>query len=334
MTPDGSPPRARRLVVALVVGALAGALAGGSILFGRGQSDFGFWWLATRVWLAGGDPYAMLPGTAAWPLPDRLFYPLPTLVVTVPVAWLPLPWAAAVGVGAASALLAWALTRDAWWRLLLLVNPTFVMAVKVGQWTPLLTATALLPAASFLTAVKPTLGAAVLAYRPTVRAFLTAAASAAAFAALTLALVPTWPARWLANLPHVVSHPAPLATGVGLLVLLALPQWREREARLLVAYAAVPQLLFFADQLPLGLVARTRGEARFLSACGLAAWAAWFAPLRDDSLYVLEAAPWVLAGVYLPALLVVVRRAAWVRTLGARVERHGSGTEHREGPTP
>lgn len=72
--------------------------------------------------------------------------------------------------------------------------------------------------------------------------------------------------------------------------------------------ACAPQLLFFADQLPLGLVARTRGEAVGLAACGVIAFAAWWAFLKEGDPYVLEAQRFVMAGVYLPALVVVLRR--------------------------
>jgi hypothetical protein len=72
--------------------------------------------------------------------------------------------------------------------------------------------------------------------------------------------------------------------------------------------ACVPQLLYFADQLPLWLVARTRREALVLSATSLIAWlVALQAFRRPGGNPAFESDALVLAGVYLPALLIVLR---------------------------
>jgi hypothetical protein len=70
--------------------------------------------------------------------------------------------------------------------------------------------------------------------------------------------------------------------------------------------ACVPQLLFFADQLPVYLVARTRTQMAALALCSAVAWLAWFVQLRNGDLYVMRAAPYVMLGVYAPALLLVL----------------------------
>lgn len=291
------------MVVAAVLALTAGSYVAFCFATAGVPPDFEFWWRGSRLLLAGIDPYVQVPGTPPWPLPDRLFYPLPTLLLSAPVAPLSLAAAGAVAMGAAVGALAYALTRNGWWRLWALASPAFVMALKVGQWSPLLCVAALVPALGGLAVVKPTLGAAVLAYRLDWRGALAAAALAAA----SLAVLPAWPREWLANLRYVDSHPAPVATW-GAFALLGLLRWRQPEARLLVAMACVPQLLYFADQLPLALVARTPSEAKFLAGCGIAAWAGWMFRLAPGDYYVLDAAPWVLGGVYLPALLVVLRR--------------------------
>ncbi|GLC26692.1 hypothetical protein [Roseisolibacter agri] len=284
-------------------------------------SDFEFWWRAARLYLAGGDPYLQLPGTPAWPLPDRFYYPMPTVLATIPVAWMPLPAAGATLMGLASGALASLLVRGGWWRLWALAGPGFIMALKFGQWTPLLCVAYLAPRAGGLAVLKPTLGAALLAARWNVRGALVATL----VALLSVAALPTWPMAWLRNLDHVHAHPAPVTTAIGAFALLALLRWRRPEAWLLALYACVPQLLFFADQLPLALVARTKGEAQLLAACGLTAWLVWMARLETGDLFVLAAAPYVLVGLYLPALLLVLRRpndgalpvwadAAWMRS--------------------
>lgn len=268
-------------------------------------TDMEFWWRASRLWLHGVDPFLARPHTAIWPLPDRLYYPMPALIFMVPFAELSLRIAGAFFVGASSAWLCWMLSESGAWRLWLLATPAFVMAVRLGQWSPLITAAALVPSAGFLLSSKPTLGLAAFFYHPRWRA----AIGIAVVLAVSVAVLPTWPVEWLSNLHSVRSHPAPIATPFGWLLLLALLRWRQPEARLLVAMACVPQLLFFADQLVLGLVARTKAEAEFYAGCGIAASLVWLLRLspHDPNLTGL-AAPYVMLGCYLPALALVLHR--------------------------
>lgn len=301
------PSRRARAIVSLGLALLSGvgaAFAAARTIGTTVPGDFEFWWRATRLWASGANPYAGVPNTPAWPLPDQLFYPMPALVLTWPLHALDLPLAAGVFIACSTGLLAWALSASGWWRLWLLASAPFAMAVKLGQWSPLLTAAAILPAAGIALAAKPTLGLALAAYRLDKRII----AGAALFGVATLALRPTWPGEWLHNLQFVVTHPPPIATPLGVVLLLALLRWRQPEARLLFALACVPQLLFFADQLAVGLVARTRSELTALVALQLAAWLAWWSWVGPNDAYVDFAAPFVMVGVYLPALVVVLRR--------------------------
>jgi hypothetical protein len=70
--------------------------------------------------------------------------------------------------------------------------------------------------------------------------------------------------------------------------------------------SCTPQILFFADQLPLQLVARTRRQSALLAAASLLAFGGWYAFVQSGDLYVLEAAPWVMTLLYLPALAVLL----------------------------
>jgi hypothetical protein len=268
-------------------------------------TDLEFWWRASRLLLHGVDPFLMQPHTPLWPLPDRLYYPMPALIFMLPLAELSLRLAGALFVGISSAWLSWVLTESGAWRLWLFATPAFVMSVRLGQWSPLITAAALVPSAGFLLSSKPTLGFAAFFYRPTWRG----AIGVVVILGASVALWPAWPVEWLANLHAVRSHPSPIETPFGWLLLLALLRWRQPEARLLVAMACVPQLLFFADQLALGLVARTKAEAEFYAGCGLAASLVWLLRLspHDPNLTGL-AAPYVMLGCYLPALAIVLHR--------------------------
>jgi hypothetical protein len=97
-------------------------------------------------------------------------------------------------------------------------------------------------------------------------------------------------------------------TALGCVTVLAVVCWREREARLLLTMACVPQLLFFADQLPLALVARSTREAVLLSAIGMAAWCGWWWASRGHTTYVAMAAPYVIVGTYWPCLALTLYR--------------------------
>lgn len=257
--------------------------------------DFTVLWQAARLWVTGRDPYALRPCC--------LFYPLPALMVVWPVHWLSHAVAAMVFVAVPAGLLAWRLSRDALWPLLALASPNFVMAIVLGQWTPWLVLAIFWPALGFLLASKPTLGLACFAARPTWRGVL----SGAAILLLSLLLMPRWPAEWLHNLNAVSEHPAPIATPAGGILLLALLRWRRTDARLLVVMSCVPQLLLFADQLPLMFVARSRREAALLAIGGWLAAGFWF--VRESTKFgaVPFAAPYVMAGCYLPALWIVLR---------------------------
>jgi hypothetical protein len=78
---------------------------------------------------------------------------------------------------------------------------------------------------------------------------------------------------------------------------------------LLVAMACVPQLMYFADQLPLWLIPRTRRESIALSATSVVAWAAALINATNRGQpAAFSSEVFVLLGVYLPVLLMVLRR--------------------------
>lgn len=271
-------------------------------------TDYEYLWRGARLWKAGVDPYAVRPRAAwlhVWPLMDRLFYPLSALMVVFPFALLSQGISQVLFIGLASGLLAWRLTRDALWPLLIFITPAFWMAAFLGQWSPWLTLGALVPGAGFLLTCKPTLGLACFCYRPTWRAV----ASGAAILLVSLVLMPTWPREWLQNLDYVQHHPPAILTPGGWILALAALRWRQREARFLLAYACVPQLLFFADQLPLFLVARTRREGWFYTLAGGVVGAIWIARHFMKPSAVQLSGPYVMLGCYVPALWIVLRRA-------------------------
>jgi hypothetical protein len=220
--------------------------------------------------------------------------------------------------GAASgALLAWAVTKDGYQRLPLFLSPAYLWCVATGQWGALLMAAALMPALGWVATVKPTLGLAMLSYRPSRLAL----ALCVLVMAVSLTVRPTWVAEWLhATSQERGNYDVPItATIAGPLILAALLRWRRPEARLLVLMACVPQSFFFYDQVPLWLVPATFGQTALLTAVawvGRLAYGAEVAPLlaatpRDFPPVPVLAAiakPYIVALIYLPCVLLVLRR--------------------------
>jgi hypothetical protein len=299
------PARGARVVVALLLGAVAAAYVLAGSLTPGWTPDSVYPLRAAQLLMDGVNPYHALPGGLPDPFLAPLYYPLTTAIAVLPVAGLDTVAATALLMGASVALLAYALTARGWWWLYALATGPLVMAVRFGQWSPLVTAAALLPAWSgVLLTLKPNLGLPVLLYAPSWGRLW----AAAGFTLLSLALLPRWPLDWLHAAGQLVGHPPPVLLPGGALALLALTRWRRPEARLVVAMACVPQLLFFADQLPLWLVARTRREllawavVSFLGIAGHGLTAP-VGPGRTEA-----AAPWVLLTCYLPAVVMVLRR--------------------------
>jgi hypothetical protein len=266
--------------------------------------DFLAFWYAARAFLHGLDPYLVTPSAAPYFVNDRFFYPFPSVLAIVPFAGLPLAAAGALFFGISSALLAFALTRDDFARLPLFMSFPYVMAASLGQWAPLIMAAVLLPGLGFLVVCKPNIGVALAAARPTRAAIY----GGAALLVASLAFDPAWPGKWVANLRTMQGHPPPLFTIAGVGLLLAALRWRREEGRLVLAMAAVPQLPMFADQLPLMLVARTRVEAVLLAILSHVGGLLWIRTQVPGAHPSANAALFVLAFVYYPALVLVLRR--------------------------
>ena len=302
-----SPPRVkRRALIVLAIAAIAGLASWFAFPFTHG-ADFAQFHFHARNWLARRDPYVggfpIMRQTRS--VPEPLFYPLPSLFILAPFALIPLRAAMALFVGASTALLAWGILAKSPELLPMLLGAGFIVASGLGQWTPLVTATLLIPALGFLAVVKPNVGLASVADDPSAIRIL----GGGALLLVSLAFQPNWPAEWLANLRSMPPHPSPILLPGGFLALLALARWRRPEARLLVAMACVPQLMYFADQLPLWLVAKTRRESILLSATSLVAWVISLQALnRPGGMPAFESNALVLLGVYAPALAMVLRR--------------------------
>jgi len=295
-----------RIGGAVAIGVVAGAANFALFPLHHG-GDFVQFHYHARVWLDGGDPYAggfpIMRATRV--VPEPFFYPFPTLLAVAPFALLPIRIATAAFVAVSSAVLALGILWRSPERLPLFFGAAFFVALVLGQWSPLITATLLLPPIAWLAVLKPNIGLATAPAKPTRLGLL----GGGLLLVATLAIQPNWPAEWIRNLHSMPAHPAPVFIPGGVLVFAALLRWRRWEARLLIAMATVPQLMYFSDQLPLWLVPRTRRESVLLSATSLVAWAAALITAANAGRQpAFSSQYFVLIGLYLPALWMVLSR--------------------------
>jgi hypothetical protein len=220
-------------------------------------SDIDQIWLGTRALLAGQDPYTIVSATFPWPL----YYPLPALLIGLPLAPFPLPWARVVFAAVTMGTCAWALARYRPHALPLLATGPFLYAAERGQWAPLLIAAVVVPRLGALLAAKPSTGLALFIWRPT----WATAIGGLALVLASLAIAPSWPEHWISAFSgnrHLLP-PVLLVGGWGLL--LALRNWREPGARLLAAIAFAPQTPALYEVCILALIPQTRRRALALA---------------------------------------------------------------------
>ncbi|HET7550028.1 MAG TPA: hypothetical protein VFK04_01985 [Gemmatimonadaceae bacterium] len=319
-----SPTVGLRVAVALAVGVVAGLVAFAVQSRPDAAPDFIYPWQAARLLIHGINPYTALPGGLAAPFEAPLLYPLPAVLAAVPFAWLALPSAVGIFIGLSVFLLAYAVTSRNWNLMPFFASAPLILAVVLGQWSPLLVAAALVPAGGFLAIAKPNIGLALTVYRPTRMGVL----GSAVFFAASLLLLPTWPRDWLHSLildRQSGTHVAPITTPLGLILTLALLRWRRPEARLLIAMSCVPQLFFFYDQLPLMLVPSSRRESYAVIIPSSLAFLVWLI-VGHGSVSGPQVAEWcVMLSIYLPCLIMVLRRPnegtvpEWMERVAARL---------------
>ena len=255
-----------------------------------------------QIVLAGGDPYQL---SAAGKLPAlfwRFFYPLPSVALGLPFVWMT-PENAAIAFTALSAwLLGFAITRDGFERIPIILSISFLAFAQFAQSTALVLAAALVPATRAFSMLKPNIGLAIFAWRPTWR---NVAIAAALFAVPTL-IWPGWPREWLITVRSSPAHHSPIFTGIGAVALLAVLRWRRPEGRLLLAMAILPHGLYFYDELPLWLVAQTRRQAMVLTMSSWLGWLGW--NWASPGPKIPDSSPWSVASLYLPAVIMLLRR--------------------------
>jgi len=305
----------RRLVLSIAIALLTGTWTAYMRLSYPGvASDLEIVLLGTKAWLGGLDPYATVTvGPPGAPIP--LMYPFPAVILFAPFIALGQPLLDILWTTLGAGFLAWALTAEHLFppALLMFISTPFIFAIQTSQWTPQLTAAALLPWGGWLFACKPTTALWLFAYRPTWRHVMTASIAIV----ISLALWPTWPLAWRTSFGVTVV--SPLTIPGGALMLLALLRWRRPEARLLATMAVVPHSTIVYEALPLFLVPATWVEAGILWAGTVAVVILHdaFGPYPTAAQWLAWSGGFLIWCVYLPALVMILRRPnVWPRPAG------------------
>ena len=297
----GHTDRRQRIALSIAIGLTAGIVAFAFLARPGFSSDFFHVWAGARTLLDGGNPYKLTPTGPYNPGATPLFYPLPALLLVAPLAYLDLGVAGGMFIGISSALLAYVLTRDGYHRLPLFLSAPFLMAVSLGQWSPLVAAAALEPNLGFTLAAKPNVGLAAWIYRPSMRPII----GGVALTLLSLAVLPSWPLDWLENISGRPEKSIPMLTAFGPLIALGLLKWRTPEGRFYVAMGCVPQALFFYDQLLLWILPRTLRQSLLLSLASFGVLLTWYHRIEPDDYYVQTAVPYAVS-LYVLALIVLL----------------------------
>lgn len=315
-----APGKAQRLGVAIAIGVLSAIFSWLMQQRTGAAPDFGYVHQAATFFLDGQNPYHAMyrPTAAPYPFDQPLFYPFPALLLVLPFAAFGLALATALFIGLSSAALAYCITRDGLWRIHVFASAPFVFAATLGQFSPLLMLMAFAPRMGFLAAIKPNIGLSLFAHRPSVQAVV----GSLALLALSVAILPTWPADWLDSLRRSVgdsTHRAPIVQAGGFLLLLSAMVWRRPEGRLLLVLSFVPQALLFYDQLVLWLIPRTRNQSILLTAASQAGMIFWYLSLGPGDNPVPAAYPFIVPFLFLPALGILLWQVRVDRT--PRAER-------------
>lgn len=258
--------------------------------------------LGARALLAGLDPYAAVP---AGGFAFELYYPLTAVLLAVPFATMPdavarVSWAAVTG-----AVFALGVRGSAQVAAL---SATFLVCLVLGQFAPAMMAAAAVPWLGFLWVAKPSMGLALFAAYPSRQA----AISGAAFVALSLAVLPDWPIRWLEALGSLPQQ-APVVMPGGAILLLGFLRWRDPAGRLIGTLSLVPHGAY--DAVVLFLACKTLRQGLVLA---VLSWAGafvsgWLWP-HTPAGGMPHAGRWLVAliSLYLPALWLVLRRPSSV----------------------
>lgn len=284
-----------RLLIALAIGTATGSFCAYLMRHLHiGAGDFSWAMEAARDLLARRNPYA----------DPKQFYPLPAALFGLFFVSMKPETAAGIFYGVSSALLAFAVTRHGYRRLLIFFAYPYWAGVLTAQWIPLIMAGTFYWWLSPAWIAKPQIGL------PATLTFFNRknVVMCAVVGLLSLIVMSHWIPFWLRSIGRYDRF-IPLIVLPGPLVALALWRFRARDARLLLFTACVPQRWFY-DAFLLWLIPKSRREIIFT--VGLSwipgIWR-WFHPPNTFT----QVGRWMVIWMYLPMLAVILLR----RTPGA-----------------
>jgi len=279
-----------RALISVAIGIAAGVLCWLWLLrLHQGAGDFNWSIWAAQDLLAHRNPYDR----------EMQLYPLTSAIFGFPFVWMRPEIAGGIFYGVSSALMSFGLSREGYHRLLIFLAYPYWAALLAVQWTPLLVAAAFFPILLPAAMSKPQLGLPLALTTATKRGIL----ACAVVLAVSFLLMPRWPwfwPRWFFEYVRFI----PFLVFPGPLLALAALRYRERDARLLLLMAAVPQRWFY-DALLLWLIPKSRRE--IVATVGLSwvvgVWRWYYMPYSAT-----QVARWTILFMYLPMLAVVLAR--------------------------
>jgi hypothetical protein len=283
----------QRVAVAALVGVVSACICRAILKnLGVGGADFNWHLRAARDLLAHRDPYD-------YPFNATIPYPLPAAMFAVPFARLSNELAGALFFGLSSAALAFAITRESFTRLLVFLAYPYWAAMLVVQWSPLVSAAALVSWLVPITMAKPQIGLPVFLTHMSRRGVV----ACLLVAAVSLLVMPRWPLRWLSQIGYYQNY-VPLLVLPGPALLLAIYRRRDPDSHLLLLLASAPQRWFY-ETFVLWLIPKDRRE--ILATVALS-WGAgiyrWYHTPTSWS----EVGSWAVLWIYLPMLGIILLR--------------------------
>ncbi len=281
-----------RLIISLAIGAVSGFLCWRILAhLNLGAGDF-VWAIRNATYLLRGqNPYDS-------PLEQ---YPITAAMVALPFVKLPGPVAGGIFYGFSSALLAFGITRDSYVQLLVFLAYPYWAGMLVAQWSPLIAAASFFPLLLPLAMAKPQVGLPVALTHLSRRGII----SCFVVLALSIVLMPKWPIWWIHQWGGY-QHFVPLLVFPGILVLLALLRWRNKDAQLLILAALMPQRWFF-DAFILWLIPKTRRELLWTI---VLSWVPGIWRWNHVPHNSTEVGRWAVMFLYMPMLAVILFRYA------------------------
>ncbi|MEM8535456.1 MAG: hypothetical protein AAGF95_31790 [Chloroflexota bacterium] len=281
-------------IYAVLIGIVSGLLCGffNPVVDGT-LVDMGWSFNAARDIVAQRDPYRHEPWTLLVP------YPLTAAIVVLPWAIIPGNAGLVLFFGLIAGFLAYGLIRDGhYWRLLVFATPTYFMAIKSMQWTPLFMLVLLYPILAPVLMAKPTIG---LPIALSIKWNGWHIVGGLLIGGISLLVMPDWPIRWMSQLTTYEGF-TPLLTSFGPIFIISLLFWRFWNARFFFLMTIVPQQFFFYDQLLLWMIPQTKNQMWLLT---ISSWIAfYYVRLNFTTLWL--SGPYIMALIYLPAFLILL----------------------------